>query len=113
MHERVKSLAIVIVMDVNKINVMKNHLHIVAIALLLLSSKGRQCKTKSILVFHSIVSQLIILIYNLWYTPNLFPFVSIVIIVYGSSRNCTDGDVRLEGGRDMFEGHVEMCDEGE
>ena len=27
--------------------------------------------------------------------------------------NCTDGDVRLEGGRDEFEGRVEMCDLGE
>ena len=26
---------------------------------------------------------------------------------------CTDGDVRLEGGRDEFEGRVEMCDLGE
>ena len=36
-----------------------------------------------------------------------------VAIAYGSTTNCTDGDVRLEGGRNMFEGRVEMCDRGE
>ena len=43
----------------------------------------------------------------------LLQYVNHITGFGSTTTTCTDGDVRLEGGRDMFEGHVEMCDEGE
>ena len=35
------------------------------------------------------------------------------ITAHGAASACIDGDLRLENGRNEFEGRVEMCEEGE
>ena len=35
------------------------------------------------------------------------------ITAHGAEPTCDDGDIRLENGRNEYEGRVEMCDEGE
>ena len=35
------------------------------------------------------------------------------ITAHGAAPACIDGDIRLENGRNEFEGRAEMCDQGE